>query len=134
MESYPSEKLRILLFEDISVLQQAVKNSLENYGCSVLVVSSFSEAVKKFDLSFDGVLTDVGLPLNGNGLDVVRYIHQNFPERKSIIYMYSAFGVDYIQKRIGDLPINGYFGKPLEISDIKNFVQAVHENKKIVAL
>ncbi|MCD8573622.1 MAG: hypothetical protein LRY30_00315 [Gammaproteobacteria bacterium] len=46
MESYPSEKLRILLFEDKSVLQQAVKNLLENYGCSVLVASNFSEAVK----------------------------------------------------------------------------------------
>jgi len=124
------EKLRILLVEDNLAIQQGVKAMLERLDCVVSIASSFKEAVKKFDLSFDGVLTDVGMP-DGNGFDVVKYIHQNFPERNSIIYMYSAFGVDYIKERIGSLPVNGYFGKPFSHDDIENFVKAVLENKRM---
>lgn len=130
--SYP-RKLNILLVEDTPIIQQGVKAMLESMGCTVAVASNYRDVFKKFNLSFDGVLTDVGMP-DGDGFDVVKYIHQNFPQRKAIIYMYSAFGVDYIQERIGDLPIKGYFGKPFEISDIKNFINAVVENRKIVAV
>lgn len=50
-----SEKLRIFLVEDTSFLQQAVKYMLENFGCTVSVAASFTEVLKEFDLSFDGV-------------------------------------------------------------------------------
>jgi len=131
--SYQSKKVRILLVEDTSILQQTVKTLIESLGCVVSLAGNYRDVFKKFNLSFDGVLTDVGMPY-GDGFDVVKYIHQNFPESKSIIYMYSAFGVDYIKERIGDLPVKGYFSKPFLQDDIKNFVKAVHENKRIVAL
>jgi len=125
--------LSIFLVEDTPALQKVVKELLERLGCVVSVASSFKEAVKKFNLSFDGVLTDVGMP-DGDGFDVVKYIHRNHPKNKAIIYMYSAFGVEYIQERIGSLPVNGYFGKPFSHDDIKNFVNDVEANKRIVAL
>ena len=125
--------LNIFLVEDTIVLQKSVKNLLESLGCVVSVAASFSEAVKEFDFSFDGMLTDIGLP-DGNGFDVVKHIHQNYPESKATIYMYSAFGVDYIKENIAALPIDGYFGKPFDHSDIENFVKAVRENKRIVAM
>ncbi len=131
--SYHSEKLRILLVEDTSAIQQGVKSMLESLGCVVSVASNYRDALKKFDLSFDGVLTDVGLP-DGDGFDVVKHIHQNYPENNAIIYMYTAFGVDYIQERIGDLHIKGYFGKPYSHDDIENFAKTVFENKRIVAV
>ena len=127
------EKLHILLVEDTPVIQQIVKTMLERMNCFVSVASNFTEALKKFNSSFDGILADVGLP-DGNGFDVVKHIHQNFPENKATIYMYSAFGTEYIKERAKHLVVNGYFGKPFEMSDIRNFVNAVFENKKIVAV
>lgn len=127
------KKLSIFLVEDIPVLQRSVKAMLESMNCDVSITSTYSEALKKFDLSFDGVLTDVGLP-DGTGFDVVKHIHQTYPESKTIIYMYSAYGADYIKENIGNLRINGYFGKPFLHDDIENFVNAVFKNKRIVAL
>lgn len=126
--SYP-KKLSVLLIEDTPIIQKSVKAMLEGMGCAVVVASNYRDFYKKFNLSFDGILTDVSLP-DGDGFDVVKYIDQNFPERKSIIYMYSAFGIDYIKERIDNLPIDGYFGKPFYCDDMKSFIEAVVENKK----
>jgi CheY-like chemotaxis protein len=131
--SQHSKRLSIFLVEDIPALQRGVKTMLESMNCVVSIASTYSEALKKFDLSFDGVLTDVGLP-DGTGFDVVKHIHQIYPESKAILYMYSAYGVDYIKENIGGLRINGYFGKPFSHDDIENFVNAIFQNKRIVAL
>lgn len=40
--------------------------------CIVTVTVNFTEALRKFDMSFDAVLTDIGFP---DGFDIVKHIH-----------------------------------------------------------
>lgn len=127
------KKLRILLVEDTSAIQLAVKSMLESMGCSVSVACDYREFFKKFNLSFDGILTDVGMP-DKDGFDVVSYIQKNHRENKALIYMYSAFGAEYIKERAGDLPVNGFFGKPFAYTDMELFVKKIGENKKFLSM
>ena len=130
---FNSEKLHILLVEDTPCILRNSQKMLENFNCIVTVATTYAEALEKFDLSFDGILTDIGLP-DGNGCDFVKWIVENHPNNTALIYVYSAFSVDYIEKKISGLPIKSYFTKPYSQDDIQNFVNAVLENKRIVAL
>lgn len=128
------KKLSILLVEDDLTLQRCVKIMLESMGCEVSVASTISEALEKFKLEIDGVLTDIGLP-DGSGCDFVRSIEQNFPENTVVIDSYSAFPREYIREKFGDIPtkVRRHFSKPFSQSDIENFVTAVRDNKRSVA-
>ncbi|MCD8524324.1 MAG: response regulator [Gammaproteobacteria bacterium] len=81
---------------------------------------------------FDGILTDIGLP-DGNGCDFVKWISKNHPDNTAIIYVYSAFSINYIEEKIKGLPVKGYFPKPYFEKDMKDFVAAVEANKRNVA-
>lgn len=131
--SYHSEKLRILLVEDTPCILRNSKTMLEDLNCVVTAATTYVEALEKFDLSFDGILTDIGLP-DGNGCDFVKWVVENYPDNTALIYVYSAFSVDYIEKKIIGLPVKSYFTKPYSQNDMKNFVYAVLKNKRIVAL
>ena len=130
--SVHSKNLNILLVEDTPALQLTSKEFLENCGCVVTVAATVAEALEKFNLSFDGMLTDVGLP-DGTGFEVIEHIHQTYPQHSLVIYVYTAYGRDYVEERCAKAGIQGYFDKPCYQDDIKNFVEAVRDNKRIVA-
>ena len=128
--SYHSEKLRILLVEDTPYILRNSQVMLEKLNCDITVATTYAEALEKFDLSFDGILTDIGLP-DGNGCDFVKWIAENHPDNKAIIYVYSAFSINYIEEKIKNLPIQSYFTKPYSEKDMQNFVNAVLINKRM---
>lgn len=130
--TYHPEKLRILLVEDTPSISRYSQAMLESFNCIVTLASTYAEALEKFDLLFDGILTDIGLP-DGNGCDFIKWIAENHPDNKAIITVYSAFPVSYIEEKIKGLPVQNYFTKPFDHSDLERFVNAVEANKKIVA-
>lgn len=133
MISCHSEKLRILLVEDTPIILRNSQVMLEKLNCDITVATSYAEALEKFDLYFDGILTDIGLP-DGNGCDFVKWIVEKHPNNTAIIYVYSAFSINYIEEKIKGLPVKSYFQKPYSEKDMQIFVNAVSENKRIVAL
>lgn len=107
-----SNKVKILIVDDESVVRQAFERILSSAHCDVVAVSNGPEALQVMAAQpFDVVLLDVRMP-GMDGMTVLRAIKQNWPESEVIVITgYAALqtakesvalgAFDYLAKPVG---------------------------------
>jgi signal transduction histidine kinase/CheY-like chemotaxis protein len=93
-----SDRRKVLLVEDEDGVRKACLRILEGAGYDVLQASSAGEALDRFrDAPFDLMVTDVVMPGNLSGRDLVREMHRERPDLP-VLYM-TGYSKDAIAKR-----------------------------------
>jgi CheY-like chemotaxis protein len=107
-----SDKVKILIVDDESVVRQAFVRILSSDRCIVEAVSNGPDALRRMrEQAFDVVLLDLKMP-GMDGMTVLRTIKQNWPESEVIIVTgYAALesakesvalgAFDYVAKPVG---------------------------------
>jgi DNA-binding response OmpR family regulator len=121
--------MKILICEDNKLAIKTLIYVLDKEGFSI---ETAEEGIKAITLlqknSYDLILMDIHLPFH-SGLELINYIrtelHLNTP-----VLVLSAFSDPQMQRQAGELGINGYFVKPLKISDLLAKIRATLESNK----
>ena len=111
----------ILIVEDHAILGKALARLLtEKAGENIVaVVGSAEEAIEKIPaLQIDLVLVDVSLP-NMNGIQLVAYLHQNFPQLACLII--TGHMIPFYLHRSLEAGARGYVLK----DDVKGILEGV---------
>lgn len=75
-----NSKISVLLVEDQELLATLIESVLESSGYQVVVKHSISEAIAYISKKQPNiVITDLNFGLGPNGLDLINYIHKNYP-------------------------------------------------------
>jgi CheY-like chemotaxis protein len=72
---------RILMIDDEEAIRTGMRALLEGWGCAVTTAGSFAEALSRTEAgqpTIDAVISDIGLPGQGNGIDAVAALRQRF--------------------------------------------------------
>jgi two-component system, response regulator YesN len=117
---------KILLVDDEELVLKSLNHMVEwhEYGFKVIDTAlSVKEAYEKIEkYSPDLVFTDIRMP-GGNGLELIKLSHQEYPKIKFIIISgYAEFA--YAQKAI-ELGAIGYCLKPFQGNDIKYYLDKI---------
>src|SRR3990172_10251443 len=121
---------RILVIDDESSIQQALKGALEDEGLEVVAVGSGEEGLARFwPGSFDLVLLDVWLP-GMDGLEVLQRLKQRDSQLKVI--MISGHGTIETAVKATKLGAYDFIEKPLSLDNVISTVRAAFEHKKPV--
>ena len=112
----------ILLVEDEPGIQLAIRGLLRREGHAAEVASTGSEAVELIaDGSFDLVLTDLSLPDDVSGLDLVRHVHEQCPGTPVILI--TAYGSEHIAKEAVRAGAFDYVPKPFNNEELRAAVR-----------
>ena len=121
---------RVLLVEDSEIVQQVVRNMLENSSCSVFVADSGEGAVDICQkMNFDLVLMDIGLP-GIDGFSAVEKI-RTLPDFHSVpIVALTAHRIKDIGKKSFLCGMNEVISKPLSVESLEGLLENYFEIKK----
>jgi two-component system response regulator PilR (NtrC family) len=127
MESGSGERMAdarasILLVEDEPGIQLAIRGLLRRDGHDTRVASTGSEAVEMVtDGSFDLVLTDLSLPDDVSGLDLVRHVHEQSPATPVVLI--TAYGSEHIAREAVEAGAFDYVPKPFNNDELRSVVR-----------
>ena len=117
------EGLKLLLVDDEADLCQVLSWDFEDVGIQVTTAYGGNEAIDLLKGNqFDVVLSDIKMP-NGDGVELLEYIHKNRVEIKGVFLMtgYS----DYPVKDLMEMGLNKLFKKPIEVDELLNEFRAL---------
>lgn len=116
-------KSTILIIDDEKDIRQLLQEFLEKNGFSVLVAEDGQQGLKLAgDHLPDLVITDLLLPKE-HGIDVMQIIKDRF--FLPIIAMSGIYKQDEIKTRIGDVFVDGFFEKPLDLDALLACVRSI---------
>ncbi|MDB5222834.1 MAG: response regulator transcription factor [Chitinophagaceae bacterium] len=84
-----NKKLLVLVVDDSQLMINKIKELLEESAGiqRIITSSSYEEAIKLIDAEEpDVALLDINLPFFKSGIDILRYIKQNFQKTKIIMF------------------------------------------------
>jgi CheY-like chemotaxis protein/anti-sigma regulatory factor (Ser/Thr protein kinase) len=107
-------RLRVLVAEDNSVNQMAIRAMLERLGCRPDLAGDGLEAIDSLGRrSYDLVLMDLHMPVMG-GLDATRHIVRTWPAgRRPRVVALTADVTENVRKQCSDAGMEGFLAKPL---------------------
>ncbi len=112
----------ILLVEDEPGIQLAVRGLLRRDGHEIRVAGTGSEASELLaDGSYDLVLTDLSLPDNVSGLDLVRQVREHSPDTPVVLI--TAFGSESIAQEALQAGVFDYVPKPFNNDELRAVVK-----------
>jgi DNA-binding response OmpR family regulator len=116
-------KSTILIIDDEKDIRQLLQEFLEKNGFSVLVAEDGQQGLKLAgDHLPDLVITDLLLPKE-HGIDVMQIIKDRF--FLPIIAISGIYKQDEIKTRIGDVFVDGFFEKPLDLDALLACVRSI---------
>lgn len=116
-------KHTILVVDDEAEVRQLLQEFLERNGYGVITAEDGEQALKLAGEQVpDLVITDLLLPKE-HGIDVMQSIKDKF--FLPIIAMSGVYRKDEVQGRLGDVFIDGYFEKPLDLEGVLACVRAI---------
>jgi len=121
------EKIKILIVDDEKDTLEAMQMGLQlQKKYNILTADSRNDAINKIKKeSIDVIVTDLKLK-DGSGLEIISFIHDNYPGIK--IIMVTAYGtIDTAIKAMRGGAYD-YLQKPIRINDLKQLINRVSEN------
>ncbi len=120
---------RILVVDDEEAVARAIAHMAEHFGHEVVMASSVSEAVTRFDESEpDVVLTDLRLG-DGDGLEVVRQVQERAPDVPVVLITGQAT-IDSAMEAIRAGAYD-YLSKPAKLQELGNLLRRAVEKKRM---
>lgn len=117
------KKHTILVVDDEAEIRQLLQEFLERNGFGVVTAEDGQQALKMAGEHIpDLVITDLLLPKE-HGIDVMQTIKDKF--FLPIIAISGIYRKDEVQGRIGDVFIDGFFAKPLDLDGILACVRSI---------
>jgi len=118
-ESFISLGAHVLLAEDNLINQEVAENMLQNFGCTTVVVSTGSGALKACEkVKFDIVLMDCQMPVM-DGLEATRRLREgDSPNRDTAVIALTANVLDGDREKCLKSGMNGYIGKPVKQDEL----------------
>jgi len=115
--------MKILLIEDEPELRKSIKHFLHQEGYIVESANDFNKAIEKIEVyDYDCILVDITLP-NGNGLEIIKQLKQNF-SKAGIIIISAKNSLD--DKITGlDLGADDYLAKPFDLAELNSRIKAL---------
>ncbi len=115
--------MKILLIEDEPELRKSIKHFLHQEGYIVESANDFIKALEKIEVyDYDCILVDITLP-NGNGLEIIKQLKQNF-SKAGIIIISAKNSLD--DKITGlDLGADDYLAKPFDLAELNSRIKAL---------
>ena len=115
--------MKILLIEDEPELRKSIKHFLHQEGYIVESANDFIKAIEKIEVyDYDCILVDITLP-NGNGLEIIKQLKQNF-SKAGIIIISAKNTLD--DKITGlDLGADDYLAKPFDLAELNSRIKAL---------
>lgn len=115
--------MKILVVEDDGDLREIIGKSLQKERYIVENAANTREALTKVDsYEYDCVLLDIMLP-DGNGLDILRYLHQT-EHQPHVIIISAKDSID--DKVLGlDLGADDYLPKPFHLAELHARIKSV---------
>ena len=113
----------VLIADDNLASRELLKDALEASGFRLLEASDGREALDTIRTEApDLVLLDIQMPLL-DGFAVFRAARELNPPSNARFIALTAFAMESDQRRIGAAGFDGYFAKPISISDVRKQVQ-----------
>jgi DNA-binding response OmpR family regulator len=120
--------VRILIIEDDEEMRALLKDSLVEDGIEFDSAENGSEAIQKLaEEPFDLVITDIRMP-GLTGLDILPGIKKLQPEICVIVV--TAFGSEEVRRKCFDRGATAYFEKPINMSELRTFIQEMVSTKE----
>jgi two-component system response regulator PilR (NtrC family) len=112
----------ILLVEDEPGIQLAIRGLLRREGHETQVASTGSEAIELLaDGAFDLVLTDLSLPDDVSGMDILRHVGESRPGTPVILI--TAFGSEHVARDAVAAGAFDYVPKPFNNEELRAAVR-----------
>jgi two-component system, NtrC family, response regulator PilR len=118
-------KQRALIIDDEPDIRELLEITLMRMGIDTYSSESISQAKEYLaEQSFDLCLTDMNLP-DGNGIDLVSFIQQNFPQMP--VAMITAYG--NVETAISALKAGAFdfISKPVDLNQLRGMVSSALE-------
>ena len=122
---------RVLVVEDVLIIQQFTKNAVLELGCEVDAADSVAQALAQVDNDYDVLLLDIALP-DGRGTDVARAFRAHLKHQNTHMIAITAFESKEVKAECLAAGINDFYTKPVFPKQIKKIVSE-HFAKKAVA-
>ncbi len=118
-----ASKQTILIVDDEKEIRQMLQEFLEGKGYAVLVAEDGQQALQLAgERRPDLVITDLLLPKE-HGIEVMQAIKDQF--FLPIIAMSGVYRKEEVAGQVGDVFIDGYFEKPLDLEGVLACVRAI---------
>lgn len=117
------ETARVLVVDDESAIRYSFTKTLQRIGYVVETAASGDEAIEVISKqeAFDVVLTDIRMPGNTSGVDLLAFIREKTPDTSVIMVTgYASLGTAVESLRLG---AHDYLVKPSSSRDIRDSVQ-----------
>ena len=123
-------KARILVVEDESGIQLAIRGLLRREGYDVDLADGGDVAIRKLaDIPYDLIVTDLSLGRGASGMDVLRASKERRPE--TAIVMITAHGSEKIAVEAMKLGAQDYVPKPFDNEELRVVVQRALERTRL---
>ncbi len=118
-----SERLRILVAEDETIIRLGLRTMLTQMGHEVLLAANGRDALNLVRAAHpDLALLDIRMPLT-DGLEAARVIARKHPMP---ILILTAYSDRELIDRAAELPIQGYLIKPVDERDLAAAITVAH--------
>ncbi len=117
------KKNLILVVDDEEEIRLLLKEFLERNGFAVMEAADGQQALKLAEENVpDLVITDLLLPKE-HGIDVMQNIKDRF--FLPIIAISGIYSENEIKDRLGDIYIDGFFAKPLDLDSVLACIRSI---------
>lgn len=118
-----------LIIEDEQPIQQLLKRLIGNMGHDIVVAGDGETGYKlSQDNEFDVILTDLRLPGELSGMELIRKIRAAQPDCALVVV--SGHPTDEILEECKTLGITDFLSKPFEISFVRSVVDKILKRKE----
>lgn len=122
---HPGHPLHILIVEDDADIRQSLQTVLEFDGHRVRTAVDGPSALEAVAAECpDVALVDLGLP-HLDGYEVARQIRQRFGPGRPCLIALTGYGQAADRRRAADAGFNAHLTKPLKVSELTQWLQAV---------
>ena len=118
MKFSAKNKTKILLVEDIKIIQIVHAQYLKNLRCDVDVASNAAETLCLAKNHYDLILLDIGLP-DMNGVDLCVKLKEQPPHKNTRIFALTAYVGSDIEKSCLQAGMEKVLHKPITQDELK---------------
>lgn len=120
-------KQKILVIDDEELLTKTLVRLLEAKGYEVLISKNGQEALIILEEEcFDLVLTDIRMP-GMNGVEMIEQLRKT--GNKTPVIFLTGYADSELERRARALAPNGYEGKPFDVAELLNKINAMMTNQ-----
>ncbi len=118
-------QLRILIAEDNDVNRLLMKKQLDRLGVDAIIVENGEQAYGAcLTQNFDAIFMDLHMPVS-DGYQTIRLIRAMEDPEKSGVYIVAFTASVTEQKKIAEAGFNDFLYKPVNMSDLKDKLEAI---------